>query len=144
MADTSSIRIGDRAGRDNRDEPTGRGTDTRPAVTLDAWSRLDWTDGFQIDRLAPFETLEARTRNSVYEMTVLDGRTGEVLVTGGQFFPTATRVRVNGCTAGGSCLKWRGVYCGFRIEFQVGTEVVVTTRVQSIAVVSRSEPPSVH
>jgi hypothetical protein len=134
MADTSVIRP---ASRNDAREP-----DTRPAATLDAWSRHDWTDGLQIDRLAPLETIEARTRNSVYELVILDGRNGDVLVTGGQFFPTTTRVRLNGCTAGGSCLKWRGVYCGFRLEFQVGTEVVVTTRVQSVARVERSTTPT--
>jgi len=135
MADTSVILPADR--------DRTRETDTRPAVTLDAWSRHDWSDGLQIDRLAPLETIEARTRNSVYELVILDGRNGDVLVTGGQFFPTSTRVRLNGCTAGGSCLKWRGVYCGFRLEFQVGTEVVVTTRVQSVARIERS-PSSSH
>jgi len=135
MADTSVILPAD---RDMKRDP-----DTRPAVTLDAWSRHDWSDGLQIDRLAPLETIEARTRNSVYELVILDGRNGDVLVTGGQFFPTSTRVRLNGCTAGGSCLKWRGVYCGFRLEFQVGTEVVVTTRVQSVARIERS-PSSAH
>src|SRR5215831_15543579 len=132
MADTSVIRPAT-----SRDA-TSPSSDPRPAVTLDAWSRLDWSEGLQIDLLEPFEKIQARTRNSTYELTILDGRNGDVLVTGGQFFPTATRVRLNGCTAGGSCLKWRGVYCGFRIEFQVGSEVVVTTRVQSIAKVQRS------
>jgi len=130
MPDTSVIRPAD--------PDTRREGDRRPAVTLDAWSRHDWSDGLQIDRLAPLETIEARTRNSVYELVILDGRNGDVLVTGGQFFPTSTRVRLNGCTAGGSCLKWRGVYCGFRLEFQVGAEVVVTTRVQSVSRVERS------
>ena len=130
MADTSVIQP---IGREDAREP-----DNRPAVTLDAWSRHDWSDGLQIDRLAPLETIEARTRNSTYELVILDGRNGDVLVTGGQFFRTSTRVRLNGCTAGGSCLKWRGVYCGFRLEFQVGTEVVVTTRVQSVARIERA------
>ena len=138
MADTSVIRPAPDA--DSRES----GAESRPAVTLDAWSHHDWADGLQIDRLPAFETIEARTRNSVYELVVLDGRNGDVLVTGGQYFPTATRVRLNGCTAGGSCLKWRGVYCGFRLEFQVGPEVVVTTRVQSISVVNRAERPRVH
>jgi hypothetical protein len=130
MADTSVIQP---VGREDTREP-----DNRPAVTLDAWSRHDWSDDLQIDRLAPLETIEARTRNSTYELVILDGRNGDVLVTGGQFFRTSTRVRLNGCTAGGSCLKWRGVYCGFRLEFQVGTEVVVTTRVQSVARIERA------
>jgi hypothetical protein len=130
MADTSVIHPLD---RDDTHQ-----TEASPAGTLDAWSRHDWSDGLQIDRLAPLETIEARTRNSVYEVVILDGRNGDVLVTGGQFFPTTTRVRLNGCTAGGSCLKWRGVYCGFRLEFQIGTEVIVTTRVQSVARIERA------
>jgi hypothetical protein len=139
MADTSVVRP-----PETTSDVTSRNGDTRPTATLDAWSHFDWSEGLQIDHLAPFETIEARTRNSTYELTVLDGRNGDVLVTGGQFFPTTTRVRLNGCTAGGSCLKWRGVYCGFRIEFQVGTEVIVTTRVQSIARVERRTAPRVH
>ncbi len=79
MADTSVIHP---VGREDAREP-----DNRPAVTLDAWSRHDWSDGLQIDRLAPLETIEARTRNSTYELVILDGRNGDVLVTGGQFFP---------------------------------------------------------
>jgi hypothetical protein len=134
MADTSVIHP---VGREDAREP-----DTRPAVTLESWSRHDWSDGLQIDRLAPLETIEARTRNSTYELVILDGRNGDVLVTGGQFFRTSTRVRLNGCTAGGSCLKWRGIYCGFRLEFQVGTEVVVTTRVQSVARIEKSPAPA--
>lgn len=86
----------------------------------------------QVDELPAFETIEVRTRNTVYTLVVVDGRNGEVLVTGGRFFPVATRVRVNGCTLGGSCLKWRGVYPGFLMELQVGNEVIVTTRVRSV------------
>lgn len=103
------------------------------AVPLDAWSNHPWSGGVQVDELAPFEAIEIQTRNTRYEIVVVDGRNGEVLVTGGRFFPVATRVRVNGCTLGGSCLKWRGVYPGFLMELQVGNEVIVTTRVRSVS-----------
>ncbi len=102
-------------------------------MPLDAWSAHPWSDGVQVDELAPFDAVEIQTRNTRYELTVVDGRNGEVLVTGGRFFPVPTRVRVNGCTLGGSCLKWRGVYPGFLMELQVGGEVIVTTRVRSVA-----------
>ncbi len=82
------------------------------AVPLDAWSKHPWTDGVQVDELPPLEAVEVQTRNTRYQIVVVDGRNGEVLVTGGRFFPVATRARVNGCTLGGSCLKWRGVYPG--------------------------------
>ena len=105
---------------------------TEKAVPLDAWSRHAWADGVQLEELAPLEAVHVQTRNTLYEITVVDGKNGEALVTGGRFFPVPTRVRVNGCTLGGSCLKWRGVYPGFLMELQVGTEVVVTTRVRSV------------
>jgi hypothetical protein len=107
--------------------------DRNRGVTLDAWSGHPWTGGVQVDELAPFDAVEVQTRNTRYEITVVDGRNGEVLVTGGRFFPVPTRVRVNGCTLGGSCLKWRGVYPGFLMELQVGGEVIITTRVRSVA-----------
>ena len=114
--------------RSERERPSERDR----VVPLDAWSSHPWTDGVQVDELPAFETIEVRTRNTVYTLVVVDGRNGEVLVTGGRFFPVATRVRVNGCTLGGSCLKWRGVYPGFLMELQVGNEVIVTTRVRSV------------
>ena len=104
----------------------------RRAVPLDAWSRHPWADGVQIEEIAALESISVQTRNTRYEITVVDGRNGDVLVTGGRFFPVATRARVNGCTLGGSCLKWRGIYPGFLMELQVGTEVVVTTRVRAV------------
>jgi hypothetical protein len=104
----------------------------RRGTALDAWARHAWTDGVQVDALEALEVLEVQTRNTRYAITIVDPASGEVLVTGGRFFPVATRARVNGCTLGGSCLKWRGIYAGFLMELQVGAEVVVTTRVQSV------------
>ena len=103
-----------------------------PSTALDAWSRHPWVGGVQVDELAPLDAIVVQTRNTRYAITVLDGRNGEVLVTGGRFFPAPTRARVNGCTLGGSCLKWRGVYPGFLMELQVGGEIIVTTRVRSV------------
>ena len=71
---------------------------------------------------------------------------GDVLITGGRFFPTPTRARLNGCSLGGSCLKWRGLYCGFRVELQLDGETIITTRVKSISVLNDtpSASESVH
>jgi hypothetical protein len=101
-------------------------------AVLDAWSTQTWSDGLQVDTLPPLRTLTIRTRNNDYRLTVIDGQRGDVLVTGGKFFPTATRVRLNGATLGGSVIKSRGVYCGFRVEFQLDGQTIVTTRVKSI------------
>jgi hypothetical protein len=109
------------------------------ACDLDTWSDLPWANGVQLAELRALETLEVRTKNTVYEITVMDARSGEVLVRGGRFFPAYTRVRLAGASLAGSFLKLLGIYVGFSIEFASGGETIVTTRVRQIDVVpSRS------
>lgn len=84
---------------------------------LSNWSDSDWDNGVQIDRLPELTTLAVRTSNSLYEITVLNGGAGEVLVRGGRFFPERTPAKLNGSSFGGSILKWRGIYPGMKLEF---------------------------
>jgi hypothetical protein len=109
---------------------------------LDSWSTRSWSDGLQVDSLAPAALLEVRTRNSVYWITVVSGESGEILVLGGRYFPIVTRARFNGCTMGGSLLKVRGLYTGFRMEIQVDRHVIVTSDVRSIRRVEVDETTS--
>ncbi len=51
---------------------------------LDAWSEYDWENGVQIDQMEDRERLVVRTHNSVYEITIISGHSGEVLVRGGK------------------------------------------------------------
>jgi hypothetical protein len=51
----------------------------------------DW-GGIQIDRMPELTTLAVRTANSLYEITILDGSAGDVLVRGGPYFPERTPV----------------------------------------------------
>ena len=124
---------------------------------LDAWSDSEWTDGVQIDQIEELTTLAVRTTNSLYEITVLNGSTGEVLVRGGEFFPERTAVRLEGSTFGGSILKRCGIYVGLRTEIVpqpvelvsrvvydpttgekeilLGHNVITTSSIQSIGIV---------
>jgi hypothetical protein len=124
---------------------------------LDAWSDLEWKDGVQIDQIEELTTLAVQTSNSLYEITVLNGHTGEVLVRGGEFFPVRTPVRLEGSTCGGSILKRRGIYVGLRMEIipqpvelvsrvdydpttgekeiLLGHKVIKTSSIQSIGIV---------
>ena len=52
-------------------------------------SDSDWP-GVQIERMEELTTLAVRTANSLYEITILNGQTGDVLVRGGSFFPERT------------------------------------------------------
>ena len=71
----------------------------------------------QIERLPELTTLAVRTANTLYEITVLDGVAGDVLVRGGRFFPERTPAKLNGSSFGGAILKWRGIYPGMKLEF---------------------------
>ena len=113
------------------DQPTT--TCSYPAAAdLDVWSKHEWRNGVQIETLPDLETLAVRTRNSLYEITVLSARTAEVLVRGGVFFPTHTPVCLAGSSLGGSFLKQHGIYVGFRMELHHDNQSIITTEVQSI------------
>ena len=116
------------------------------ASDLDTWSGLPWSDGLQLPTLHPLEALEIRTKNTVYEMTVLDPSSGEVLVCGGAFFPVYTRARLAGASLAGSFLKLLGIYVGFSMEIQTDEGAIITTRVRSIAVVrsTNHQPLTAH
>ena len=74
----------------------------RVVADLGSWSKHTWTDGLQVDALQDLETLCVRTRNSTYEITVLSGRTAEVLVRGGQFFPSTRQSESPAALSGGA------------------------------------------
>ena len=115
-------------------------TNSVPGVTLDRWSAYPWTDGVQLEHLAPLDRLIVRTRNSTYTVLVLSPVAGEVLVRGGRFFPAFTRARVCGCSLGGACLKLRGIYTGFLLELEHEGRVIITTRIR--AVETAPSPPA--
>ena len=103
------------------------------AAILDNWSDDPWTDGVQIDELEDLAKLAVRTRNSLYEITVIEGRSGEIMVRGGRFFEELTPARLSGATLGGCFCKMRGIYIGFRMEINENGQRTVTSPVQSIA-----------
>ena len=105
------------------------------AAVLDKWSEHPWTNGVQVDRMEDMEKLEVRTRNSLYEITIIEGHSGEILVRGGQFFPELTPARLSGATLGGCFCKMRGIYAGFRMEINANGQHFVTTPVESIGIV---------
>ena len=80
------------------------------------------------------ETLTVRTENSTYEITVICGRTGEILIRGGRFFPEFTPAKLAGSSLGGSFLKLRGIYAGFSLEVHFDKRLIITSRVRSISV----------
>ena len=104
------------------------------SALLDTWSSHNWTEGVQLETIEDMEKLTVRTENSNYEITVISGRTGEVLIRGGRFFPEFTPARLAGSSLGGSFLKLRGIYVGFSLEVHFDKRLIITSRVREIAV----------
>jgi hypothetical protein len=112
------------------------------SARLDTWSDRAWTDGIQVDARQNLDRLLVRTRNTVYEVTLISAHTGEAIVRGGRFFPVPTRAVILGSSLGGAFLKLRGIYCGFSLELYCAGTRIVTSGVQSVKVVNdRSAGP---
>ena len=73
-----------------------------------------------IDSCAARETIVASTRSSVYEVIVLRGDEGDVLVRGGRHFTEFRRVLFLGSTADSGALEPRTIDIGLRMKFVVG------------------------
>jgi hypothetical protein len=122
--------------------PAVTATYTPSVANLEHWSHFDWRNGLLIHGLDPLETLEVQTKNTTYEISVMDACRGEILVRGGRFFPVYTRARLLGASLAGSFLKVGGIYVGFCMEFQTEDGPIVTTRVRQITVFRNNTPPS--
>lgn len=109
---------------------------------IDTWTAHDWRDGVLVDRLMVHDRLTVHTRHTLYEFIVMEAHTAEVLVRGGAFFPEFTRVRVAGCSLGGSFLKVHGLYIGFRIELVTASGVIMTSPVETIAIARGDGAPA--
>jgi hypothetical protein len=79
------------------------------------------------------ETIVVSTRASVYELIVLQGDEGDVLVRGGTHFTEFQRVLFLGSTADGGSLKPRTIDIGLRMSFRFGDRFIITSPVQSLS-----------
>ena len=76
------------------------------ARTLDGFPfQLRDGDGVDVCKLAPDTIVVVRTRHSRYDLVVVEPETGDVLISGGDWFPVPTEVQLVGATCGGSMLK---------------------------------------
>ena len=100
--------------------------------TLDRWLSHTWDQGVQIDRLPDLHALRVSTINSTYDLAVVSGARGEVLVRGGRYFPEWTSAVFLGCSMGGGLLKRHGVNVGLRMEFYWQGRRIVTSPVAAI------------
>ena len=79
------------------------------------------------------ETIVVTTRASVYELIVLRGDEGDVLVCGSSHFTEFRRVLFVGSTADGGSLHPRTIDIGLRLHFIRGDRLVTTSAAQSLS-----------
>jgi hypothetical protein len=91
-------------------------------------------EGLTLMALDACDTIHVRTRNSDYEIFLLDPKSGRAIVRGGECFTEPVEATVSGSTFGGCMLKagWLGV--GLRMEIYVNGQRTVTSPVQSLRV----------
>ena len=131
MTNLSTALIGDR----RREPESGNKNPGAPAVVLAVEHRalLASDDAICLDSCGRSEKIIVHTRTSVYEVIVLQGDVGDVLVRGGRSFPKFRRVQFVGSTAGGSAVKLNTIDVGLRMEFHFGHRIVVTSAVQTLS-----------
>jgi hypothetical protein len=109
--------------------------------TIPEYLTLDWVteisdelEGVTLEKLKPCNTIHARTRNSDYEIFLLDPESGRALVKGGKYFAEPVEATVSGSSFGGSMLKmgWLGV--GLGMEFNANGQYVMTSPVEELRV----------
>ena len=125
------------AGKNNKDS-------IPKAAILDTWAQDAWNNGIQIDRMEDMQKVAVQTVNNLYEIIIIGGHSGDILVRGGKFFPELTPAHLAGATMGGCFCKMRGIYVGFRMEFNADGKRIITSPVETIAVLAPEDDKEIR
>ena len=85
-----------------------------------------------IESCAAREMIVVSTRSSVYELIVLRGNQGRVLVRGGRHFPKFRRALFLGSTADGVSVEPGVIDIGLRMKFVSANQFLCTSVVRSV------------
>ena len=110
------------------------GFDAEPEAFLMFDGRLLHTsaDAIRLAACQQFDTIVVNTRRSVYEIIVLDGKSGDVLVRGGSDLPEFCRAVFVGSTTDGRAIKVNTIDIGLRMELHFERGAVITSPVAAI------------
>jgi hypothetical protein len=84
--------------------------------------------------LEPCDTIHVRTRNSAYEISLLDPKSGRAVVRGGDQFAEPVEATISGVTFGDCMLKLGWLCVGFRMEINANGQRTVSSPVRSLHV----------
>lgn len=117
----------------NPDRPTDATIGERTAAPLG--------DCVELDSCPELEWIVVTTSRSTYDVVVLSGHTGAVMVRGGSLFPEFRRAIITGSLSGGIAVKLRTIAVGLNLEFLVDGKSVITSGVR---IISRHHLPVVE
>ena len=86
-----------------------------------------------IDSCAAQDTIVITTRSSIYELVVLHGDRGDVLVRGGRHLTAVTRGLFLGSITDDGSLEPQIIAIGLRMRFVCGGRFLITSPVQSLS-----------
>jgi hypothetical protein len=81
----------------------------------------------------PSETIVVKTGSSVYELIVVGGDCGEVLVRGGRHFTKFCSALFAGSMRNGGAVERHTIDIGLRMKFYFENLVIITSAVQSLS-----------
>lgn len=103
------------------------------ATPIGELAAADSGHDIRLESCDEFERIIIRTRNSTYEVIVLSGDTGEVMVRGGEFFNTFRHAMLAGSIFGCTSVKLKMICVGCHLEFRVDGKSVITSRVTCVS-----------
>lgn len=84
--------------------------------------------------LLPGTMVTVRTRNTLYRMTVVDGPTRQISISGGRLFARNTDVELLGAVDGEEGVKAGWIVEGLQLQLMTSAGPVVTSVVESVEV----------
>ena len=103
------------------------------AVPLQDQATSPPDEAIQLDSCPAFQWIVVRTRRSVYDIIVLSGEAGEVMVRGGRYFPEFRHATIAGSTFGGSAVRVGSICPGCHMELEVDGRSFVTSRIEAVS-----------
>ena len=99
-------------------------------------ARIEQSDrdgGVFLKEPSPGSKLDVYTKNSCYEIEVIDGEKGQVKIKGGRSFLDWETITISGSTWGGSMLKINFIGIGMRLElYRKGGGDILTSTINEI------------
>jgi hypothetical protein len=98
------------------------------------------SNGVAIQSLAAGTHLAVNTRNTRYQVIVMDPATRQVTVSGGPTLRERIQGRLEGATTGGSVLRLGWIGVGLRMEVSTNDRRITTSAVRSVTIEREQHP----